>query len=72
MPSGLNLNRCAGWGSFIPWHCAPLRTPWSSFGEVPSGVNLNQYAGCGSSILWHSDDEPLFGDQSDPKVIVKA
>ena len=23
-----------------------------------------------SSIPWHSDDEPLFGDQSDPKVIV--
>ena len=33
-------------------------------------MNLNRYAGWGSSIPWHSDNEPLFGDQSDPKVIV--
>ena len=49
---------------------APLLTPWCSLREMPSGVNLNRYAGCGSSIPWHSDNEPLFGDQCDPKVIV--
>ena len=49
---------------------APLLTPWCTAREVPSGVNLNRYAGWGSSIPWHSDNEPLFGDQSDPKVIV--
>ena len=49
---------------------APLLTPWCSLRELPTGVNLNRYAGWGSSIPWHSDDEPLFGDQCDPKVIV--
>ena len=49
---------------------APLLTPWCSLRELPTGVNLNRYAGWGSSIPWHSDDEPLFGDQGDPKVIV--
>ena len=49
---------------------APLLTPWCTLREMPSGVNLNRYAGWGSSIPWHSDDEPLFGDRSDPKVIV--
>ena len=33
-------------------------------------MNLNRYAGWGSSIPWHCDNEPLFGDQGDPKVIV--
>ena len=33
-------------------------------------MNLNQYAGSGSSILWHSDNEPLFGPQNLPKLIV--
>ena len=47
-----------------------LLTPWCSLRELPTGVNLNRYAGWGSSIPWHSDDEPLFGDQGDPKVIV--
>ena len=49
---------------------APLLTPWCSARELPSGVNLNRYAACGSSIPWHSDNEALFGDRSDPKVIV--
>ena len=49
---------------------APLLTPWCSLREIPSGVNLNRYAGRNSCIPWHSDDEPLFGDQGDPKVIV--
>ena len=33
-------------------------------------VNLNQYAGSGSLIRWHSDNEPLFGPQNSPKLIV--
>ena len=33
-------------------------------------VNLNQYAGSGSFIRWHSDNEPLFGPQNSPKLIV--
>ena len=49
---------------------APYLTPWCSERELPSGVNLNWYAGCASYIPWHSDNEALFGDQSDPKVIV--
>ena len=49
---------------------APLLTPWCSLREMTMGVNFNRYAGCGSSIPWHSDDELLFGDQCDPKVIV--
>ena len=33
-------------------------------------VNLNQYAGPGSLIRWHSDNEPSFGPQNSPKLIV--
>ena len=38
--------------------------------DVSTGVNLNQYAGSGSFIRWHSDNEPLFGPQNSPKLIV--
>ena len=37
---------------------------------MPTGVNLNQYTGPGSLIRWHSDNEPLFGPQNFPKLIV--
>ena len=37
---------------------------------MPTGVNLNQYAGPGSHIRLHSDNEPLFGPQYSPKLIV--
>ena len=37
---------------------------------MPTGVNLNQYVGPGSHIRWHSDNEPLFGPQYSPKLIV--
>ena len=33
-------------------------------------MNLNQYAGPGSFLRWHSDNEPLFGPQNSPKLIV--
>ena len=37
---------------------------------MPTGVNLNQYAGPGSFIRWHGDNEPLFGPQNFPKLII--
>ena len=33
-------------------------------------MNLNPYAGSGAFIRWHSDNEPLFGPQNLPKLIV--
>ena len=49
---------------------APFLSPWCGKKDVPTGVNLNQYAGPGSHIRWHSDNEPLFGPQNSPKLIV--
>ena len=49
---------------------APFLSPWCGKKDVPTGVNLNQYAGSGSFIRWHSDNEPLFGPQNLPKLIV--
>ena len=53
------------WGRF-----APLLSPWCARVNVPTVVNLNQYAGPGSHIRWHSDNEPLFGPQYSPELIV--
>ena len=33
-------------------------------------MNLNRYSGPSSCIRWHSDNEPLFGPQNSPKLIV--
>ena len=49
---------------------APFLSPWCGKKDVPTGVNLNQHAGPGSFIRWHSDNEPLFGPQNFPKLIV--
>ena len=49
---------------------APLLSPWCAKREVPTGVNLNRYSGPSSYIRWHSDNEPLFGPQNAPKLIV--
>ena len=49
---------------------APFLSPWCGKKDVPTGVNLNQYAGPGSFIRWHSDNEPLFGPQNSPTLIV--
>ena len=38
--------------------------------EVPSSANLNLYGGSGSRVRWHSDNEGLFGERGDPKLIV--
>ena len=62
-PSGMGLLVCGG-------RVAPLLSPWCGKKDVPTGVNLNQYAGPGSFIRWHSDNEPLFGPQNSPELIV--
>ena len=58
------------WDGVIGLWCrvAPLLSPWCARGEVPMGVN--QYSGSKSCIRWHSDNEPLFGPQHAPKLIV--
>ena len=53
------------WGRVAPF--LPL---WCGKKDVPTGVNLNQYDGSRSFIRWHSDNEPLFGPQNLPKLIV--
>ena len=49
---------------------ALLLSPWCARGNVPTAVNLNWNAGSRSCIPWHSDNEPLFGPQNLPKLIV--
>ena len=49
---------------------APFLSPWCGRRELPTGVNLNRYSGPSSCIRWHSDNEPLFGPQNSPKLIV--
>ena len=49
---------------------APLLSPWCAKRVVPTGVNLNRYSGPSSCVRWHSDNEPLFGPQNAPKLIV--
>ena len=62
-PSGMGVIGLRG-------RVAPFLSPWCGKKDVPTGVNLNQYAGSGSFIRWHSDNEPLFGPQNLPKLIV--
>ena len=45
-------------------------TPWCAEEVVPTAANLNLYRGWKSRVGWHSDDEPLFGDRRDAKLIV--
>ena len=49
---------------------APLLSPWCGRRELPTGVNLNRYSVPSSCIRWHSDNEPWFGPQNSPKLIV--
>ena len=51
---------------------APLMTPWCSERDVPTSANLNLHGGSGSCVRWHSDDEALFGERGDPKLIVSV
>ena len=62
-PSGMGLLVC-GAGSHPSYHLGVVKK------DVQTGVNLNQYAGPGSLIRWHSPNEPLFGPQNSPKLIV--
>ena len=51
---------------------APLMKPWCAEGEVPSAANLNLYRGRSSHVGWHSDDESLFGERGEAKLIVSV
>ena len=50
---------------------APLK-PWCAEGDVPTAANLNLYRGWKSRVGWHSDNEPLFGERGDSKLIVSV
>ena len=63
--------RHLAWGCwFVGQGLAPLVTLGVPGGKLPTGVNLNRYSGPSSCIRWHSDNEPLFGPQNAPKLIV--
>ena len=50
---------------------AHLLSPWCARGNVPTGVNLEPVLWLQDSCIpWHSDNEPLFGPQNQPKLIV--
>ena len=51
---------------------APLMKPWCAEGEVPTAANLNLYRGWKSCVGWHCDDEPLFWECGDAKLIVSV
>ena len=46
--------------------------PWCAEGEVPTAANLNLYQGWRSCLGWHCDDEPLFGECGEAKLIVSV
>ena len=52
---------------FVAGRCNP---DGCASGEVPTSANLNLYGGSGSRVRWHSDDEGLFVERGDPKLIV--
>ena len=51
---------------------APQMKPWCAEGEVPTAANLNLYRGWNSCVGWNRDDEPLFGECGDAKLIVSV
>ena len=51
---------------------APLMKPWCAEGELPTAANLNLYRGWNSCVGWHCDDEPLFGENGEAKLIVSV
>ena len=50
---------------------APLMKPWCAE-EVPTAANLNLYRGWHSRVGWHCDDEPLFAECMEAKLIVSV
>ena len=51
---------------------APLMKPWCAEGEVPTAADLNLYRRWHSRVGWHSDDEPLFEECGEAKLIVSV
>ena len=51
---------------------APLMKPWCAEGDLPTAANLNLHRGWNSCVGWHCDDEPLFGEYGDAKLIVSV
>ena len=51
---------------------APLMKPWCAEGDLPTAANLNLYRGWKSCVGWHCDDEPLFGEYGDAKLLVSV
>ena len=60
--------RCSGLWRAI----ASLMKPWCAEGDVPTAANLNLYRGRTSRVGWHSDDEPVFGECGEAKLIVSV
>ena len=48
-----------------------MKPLWAE-GDVPTAANLNLYRGWNSCVGWHSDDEPLFKEYGDGKLIVSV
>ena len=46
--------------------------PWCAEGEVPTAANLNPHRGWNSCVGWHRDDEPMFGECGEAKLIVSV
>ena len=46
--------------------------PWCAEGDVPTAANLNHYRGRSWHVGWHSDDEQLFGERGEAKLIVSV
>ena len=46
--------------------------PWCAEGEVPTAANLNLHRGWNSCVGWHRDDEPLFGECGEAKLVVSV
>ena len=46
--------------------------PCCAEGEVPTAANLHLYRGWKSCVGWHRDDEPLFGECGEAKLIVSV
>ena len=51
---------------------APVMKPWCAEGEVPTAANLNLCLGRKLRVEWHSDNEPLFGERGETKLIVSV
>ena len=51
---------------------APLMKPWCAEGDLPTAANLNLYRGWNSCVGCHCDDELLFGQFGEAKLIVSV